>query len=120
VNGRPYQLTARRDVPPVPLDWAAITRLLAPPQPAAAAARPGGAGDIGALAAWIQRQAEGNRNSGLFWAACRAIENGHAGQLGTLAAAASRTGLDDREITSTIASATRHTSQAHPGPEITP
>ena len=30
--------------------------------------------DIGRLARWVARQAEGNRNAGLFWAASRALE----------------------------------------------
>lgn len=118
INGNPYQLIACRDITPVPLDWPAATRLLTPRQPAPAPVGRAGPGDIGALTAWIERQAEGNRNSGLFWAACRAIETGHAAQLDALAAAAARTGLADREIARTIASAHRTTHA--PGPEITP
>ena len=34
------------------------------------------------LAAWVARLEEGNRNSGLFWAACRAIEAGRGADLG--------------------------------------
>ena len=60
-----------------------------------------------ALAAWVERLEEGNRNSGLFWAACRVVEDGRAGRLGDLAEAAKRTGLPRREIARTIASARR-------------
>jgi hypothetical protein len=55
----------------------------------------------------VERLAEGNRNSGLFWAACRAVEADQSGMLGDLAAAAARTGLSESEITNTISSARR-------------
>ena len=64
------------------------------------------------LASWVERLEEGNRNSGLFWAACRVIEAGQEHLLDDLAAAAATTGLADREIKRTIASA-RQSTQAH-------
>ena len=36
------------------------------------AAQPAALADLGGLAAWVAAQQEGNRNDGLFWAACRA------------------------------------------------
>ena len=63
-----------------------MTRLLDPPRPRRQAAGRA-AGDIGKLAAWVAAQQEGNRNDGLFWAACRAAEAGH-GDLDDLVAAA--------------------------------
>ncbi|AVH57759.1 MULTISPECIES: bifunctional DNA primase/polymerase [Streptomyces] len=55
---------------------------------------------------------EGQRNTRLFWAACRAYENGIGPQLtDPLAEAAVRTGLTEREARSTIASAARMTGQ---------
>jgi hypothetical protein len=68
----------------------------------------------------VERLAEGNRNNGLFWAACRAIEDGNERGLGQLAAAAARTGLGRQEIDRTIASALRAGQPQLPaGPEIT-
>jgi len=55
----------------------------------------------------VERLREGNRNSGLYWAACRAIESGQEHMLKDLAVAAATTGLPDREITRTIISARR-------------
>ncbi|MGW1063749.1 bifunctional DNA primase/polymerase [Streptomyces aureus] len=60
---------------------------------------------------------EGQRNTRLFWAACRAYENGIGPRLtAPLVRAAVRTGLTEREARSTIASAARMTapSTRHP------
>jgi hypothetical protein len=54
----------------------------------------------------VARLPEGNRNDGLFWAANRALEAGLT-DLGELAEAARNTGLGEREITRTLASARR-------------
>ncbi|MPY63274.1 primase C-terminal domain-containing protein, partial [Streptomyces spongiae] len=55
---------------------------------------------------------EGQRNTRLFWAACRAYENGIGPDLAdALADAAVRTGLTEREARSTIASAARMSGQ---------
>jgi hypothetical protein len=54
----------------------------------------------------MARQQEGNRNDSLFWAANRALEAGLA-DLGELADAARSTGLEEREIARTLASARR-------------
>lgn len=54
---------------------------------------------------------EGQRNTRLFWAACRAYENGIGPELITpLVRAAVRTGLTEHEARSTIASAARMTA----------
>ncbi len=68
---------------------------------------------IEALARWVAAQPAGNRNSGLFWAANRALETDPAADLSSLAAAARQAGLDDPEIARTLASA-RRTTQAQP------
>jgi hypothetical protein len=107
VDGRPYYLVRRAEASGS-LDWSAATRILEPqldrtPSPAMKASD-----DIGRLAAWVERLEEGNRNSGLFWAACRAVEAGQPNALDQIAAAASRTGLSDREIGRTIESARRN------------
>jgi hypothetical protein len=62
--------------------------------------------DAARLAGWVAQLPEGNRNDGLFWAANRAVEAGLT-DLGELADAARSTGLDEREIARTLASARR-------------
>jgi hypothetical protein len=87
------------------LDWGAVTRLLQPersPRPERAAER---ASEIGHLVTWVSRLEEGNRNDGLFWAACRALEAGQI--LDPLAEAALKTGLPEHEIRRTLDSAQR-------------
>lgn len=66
------------------------------------------------LAAWVASRGEGERNRGLFWAACRLAENGvsPADALDALGAAAHSAGLGDREITTTVRSAYRATQPA--------
>jgi len=106
VNGTPYELIKRADGHGG-LNWAAITRLLEPePQqrPWRSAER---STDAHRLAEWMAHRQEGNRNDGLFWAANRALEAGLT-DLDEFADAARRTGLDEREIARTFASARRH------------
>ena len=62
------------------------------------------------LADWVAGLSEGNRNAGTFWAACRAAEAGDTGTLGAIARAAVSTGLDQRSVDKTIASAQRTAS----------
>ena len=116
IDGRPYQLiktTGRTGT----LDWTAATRLLQPdrqsqhPQVDPAPGR-----DLAPLARWVAAQPEGNRNSGLYWAANRALEADPAADLSPLAAAARQAGLADLEITRTLNSA-RHTTTRHPNPQ---
>lgn len=65
--------------------------------------------DRSRLAAWVAARGEGERNRGLFWAACRLAENGvpASDALDVLSAAASDAGLGEREITATVHSAYR-------------
>ena len=67
------------------------------------------------LAAWVAGRGEGERNRGLFWAACRLAENGvsPSDALDAWGAAAQSAGLGDREITTTVRSAYRATQPAH-------
>ncbi|WP_202863044.1 bifunctional DNA primase/polymerase [Ornithinimicrobium murale] len=67
------------------------------------------------LAAWVAGRAEGERNRGLFWAACRLAENNtpQADTYAALAPAAEHAGLTAREVSATIRSAYRTT---HPAP----
>lgn len=65
--------------------------------------------DVTRLAAWVAARGEGERNRGLFWAACRLAENDvpASDALDVLSAAASDAGLGEREITATVRSAYR-------------
>lgn len=107
---------------PRPLDAARLRRLLAPP----VRPRPPGGGVPGGsaqrLAAWLAGQPEGNRNRALFWAACRQAEAGvaEADIRQALGPAAARSGLDEREITATLASAHRIAARRHTGDEPAP
>ena len=91
--------------------------------------------DVERLAAWVANRAEGERNRGVFWAACRMAENGLAPSeaLDVLAAAGRHAGLSEREVTRTVRSAYRtvHTPTTNgprtggmpregPGPEYGP
>lgn len=66
---------------------------------------------VSRLAAWVAGLGEGERNRGLFWAACRAAEHDitPATAVDVLGAAASEAGLGPREIAATVRSAYRTT-----------
>lgn len=65
--------------------------------------------DTSRLASWVAQRQEGERNAGLFWAACRLVENGldPPEALDVLSPAADHAGLEGREIERTIRSAYR-------------
>ncbi len=118
VDGRAYRVI-RHQPQAGQFSWDAAVRLLDPQRQAGS--RPGirdagGNADLSHLAGWVARLTEGNRNDGLFWAACRAAEAGDDTTLGRLADAARQAGLDGREITATIASA-RRTASRQPQPQ---
>ena len=107
IAGRRYRVLLGRDDGPGFLNWAEVTSLLDPDPDGPARLWAARAGEVAWLAAWVERLEEGNRNSGLFWAACRVVEDGQSDRLGDLAEAAARTGLPRTEIARTIASALR-------------
>lgn len=74
--------------------------------------------DVSRLASWIASRGEGERNRGLYWAACRLAENGvpASDALDVLSAAAGDAGLGAREITATVRSAYRTTRPAERPP----
>ena len=117
VGGKPYQF-AEASGGHGALDWDAASRILEPsrsrqrPAPQPPASPPGG--QLDALARWVSAQPEGNRNAGLYWAANRALEAGHAADLSPLSAAARQAGLTDKEITRTLNSARRSQARAEP------
>lgn len=65
--------------------------------------------DVGRLANWVARRPEGERNHGLFWAACKLAERDVASgvALEALAHAGTQVGLSEREIMMTVRSAYR-------------
>jgi hypothetical protein len=111
VGGRSYRLL-RHHPETGNLDWAAVTSLLDPGRTQPARPQAAATGDVGRLAGWVARLQEGNRNAGLFWAACRAVEAGQPAVLDDLAAAAAHTGLTEREISRTISSARRGSARS--------
>jgi hypothetical protein len=113
VSGRPYETMKTLDGHGQ-LDWQQVIRLLefSRQQQPPARSRPAEQG-TSRLAAWVAAQPQGNRNEGLFWAACRALEADPAANLSPLAAAARQAGLTEREISRTLNSA-RRTGQARP------
>lgn len=72
--------------------------------------------DVTRLASQVARRPEGERNLGLFKAACRMAEHGHSPReaLDALGPAADQSGLGEREITRTVGSAYRHVSTYGP------
>ena len=108
IAGRTYEV-AQKQPSADTFDWAAAKQVLDPqPQrqpykpPERTGDRPR---DLSHLPGWVASQPEGNRNHGLFWASCRAVEAGDTATLDSLATAARSAGLDEREIDRTIASA---------------
>jgi Bifunctional DNA primase/polymerase, N-terminal len=108
IAGHTYEV-AQKQPSSDTFNWAAAKQLLAPQperQPYRAPERAGDRPrDLSHLPGWVASQPEGNRNHGLFWASCRAVEAGDTATLDSLASAARAAGLDDREVDRTIASA---------------
>lgn len=65
--------------------------------------------DVERLASWVARRQEGERNHGLFWAACTMAEHNVPAwdALDVLTTAAGHAGLSSREVTTTVRSAYR-------------
>jgi hypothetical protein len=105
VDDKPYRLIKKLDGHSG-LDWNAVIRLLEPERHVRRSV-PGQPPDrtLDQLARWVASQPEGNRNSGLFWAANRALDADPAADLSQLAAAAGQAGLHEPEITRTLDSA---------------
>ena len=113
VSGKPYLI--RHDGAATGwLDWPKAASLLEPERAVGYVSRPP-CSDLSRLVAWTAALGPDshNRNDGLFWAACRAAEAGDDAILAELAIAARATGLADREIRRTIASARRSAARRH-------
>ncbi|WP_435272809.1 bifunctional DNA primase/polymerase [Streptomyces parvulus] len=101
-------------LPPAPCPPALLRLLLPPPRPDRAPHSTPDAHDGRGLVHFVLAAHEGQRNTRLFWAACRAYENGIGpALLDPLLDAARATGLTEREARTTIASAARMTGH-HP------
>ncbi len=111
-----YEVIRVGPTPGRPLDWAAVTRLLAPrPSAAPARVRPAdGLDPTPWLAAHVAKQPEGNRDNALFWAACRAAEAGVV-DYEPLVAAALAAGLPERQAVRTVLSARDTVARGAPG-----
>lgn len=110
VNGNPYQLLEDRPAAVGTLDWPRIRELLSPtPRSAFTCAPPESAG-VGALVGWLGNVTEGGRNNALFWACCRAAENGHP--VGELVRVAVGLGLSEQEAERTARSALKRVGVA--------
>jgi hypothetical protein len=70
---------------------------------------------VGRIVPWVGTLVEGERNRGLFWAACRLAEHGlsPAEAFDALRSPAQDVGLSEREIAVTVRSA-YHTAQPTP------
>jgi hypothetical protein len=101
-----------------PVDAVAL-RSFIDPRPPRPALRPDAAmsPEPTRLAQWVSKLQEGERNSGLFWAACRLSEAGFAPAAveAALSPAAQTAGLPAWEITATISSASRQATAIAPG-----
>ncbi|MFE4665938.1 bifunctional DNA primase/polymerase [Streptomyces sp. NPDC056716] len=96
-------------LPPAPCPPTLLRLLLPPPTSGPRHAAPSGGNGQG-LVQFVAAAHAGQRNTRLFWAACRAYENGIGQSLTpSLIDAAVSTGLSEREARATIASAERLT-----------
>lgn len=106
VSGRPYQIIDTRPPTGALLDWEACKRLLCPPRPAPVRVNGRrGPGSAKHLVKWLEGEMQGNRNNGLFWAACTALEAGDEAVIAELADVALSAGLGEAEVSRTISSA---------------
>jgi hypothetical protein len=101
VAGKPYVLSEQSDDDGT-CDWSAIRALLEPP---ISDRSYNGPHDPLRLGVWVSQLNPGERNTGLYWAACRAAEIGL--DLEPLIIAAVTTGLSERDARATVTSAVR-------------
>ncbi|WP_231123655.1 bifunctional DNA primase/polymerase [Nocardioides sambongensis] len=117
-----YAVIATATHEPRPLDAQRLRDLLEPPRPAPPPAPTRALGSPEGLANYVASRPEGERNRGLFWAACRMVEEGH--RIDTtrsiLGDAARSAGLPERETESTIRSAYRIAQPGSTSRTVTP
>jgi hypothetical protein len=77
VDGTAYTLISERPHARHQLNWSSVREFLDPPKPVQVTVRPASNGTgIDHLAAFLAGKTKPGRNAALFWAACRAVENG--------------------------------------------
>lgn len=110
-HGRYATAPGTAHLTPAPCPTALLRLLLPPPAPPSTGDQGQGVHSHGhGLIQFVLAAHEGQRNTRLFWAACRAYENGLGPTLATpLLHAATHTGLPEHEARATIASAARMT-----------
>lgn len=113
----PYRLEQVSRETPRTLDAQRLRRFLDPPPARDRIHHPDTSGrgvDVERLASWVARLQEGERNRGLFWAACTLAEHqippGQA--LDALTTAGGQAGLSEREVATTVRSAYRTVTTA--------
>jgi Bifunctional DNA primase/polymerase, N-terminal len=114
VEGGSYELITVGQHRATPVDAAALRAFLEPPRPTRPpASLPAMGSRPDKLAGWVASRPEGARNHGLFWAACRMVEEGHPfdSTASLLGDAARSAGLSDQEAITTIRSAYRIASR---------
>jgi hypothetical protein len=76
-----------------------------------------GVDGVGRIVSWVGTLMEGERNRGLFWAACRLAEHGltSADAFDALRSPAQNVGLSEREVAVTVRSAYRTAQSASIG-----
>lgn len=92
------------------VDFAVLREHLKPSPPPRSPLRPPRLLDesLDGLTAWVAAQSRGNRQSGLHWACCKALESGHRPEeLAVLADAARGAGLADVDVRKAVGSACR-------------
>lgn len=114
VEGVPYRLISERPGAPNQLNWSAVRQFLNPPSPVhATPARASVGTGIDHLAAFLSGKTKPGRNQSLFWAACRASENGASEQeLHELYRSMQfGDGFDERQAARTVADAFRNSNR---------
>lgn len=107
VGGRPYAV-AQRIGGTGQIDWQACRDVLAPqPQRSMPEHQRKAGRGLDHLPGWVSGLPEGNRNDGMFWAACRAVEAGDEQALAAIGNAGLKAGLSEREVIVTLGSARR-------------
>lgn len=112
---RSYEVHMLRTDDVEPVDALRLREFLRPPRPIRArtgAIGPARPSDVTRISAFVGTLVEGERNSGLFWAACRLVERGLSPDeaLGALGPPAEAIGLPGWEIETTVLSAYRNTT----------
>jgi hypothetical protein len=107
-----YAVMATAKRAPVSIDAAMLHTFLDPLPTASPSSPRQQLLDVDGLARWVAARSEGERNGALFWAACRAAENGVPPEElnAVLGPAAQQAGLPPKEVATTIRSALRTTA----------